>query len=118
MSSPIISQDQYEARMNEAIPAFSKQALLHKLGELYPQLNQAQLGQLVNRVLRWRNGAQPDRLADLKPYEFGHSTEHVLANIAQAQQDIGVAVSGLGIDVLEDNAVDMIQWTNHGYIRP
>lgn len=108
-----------QAEMDMAIPEFSKQAMKEKLGELYPNLPEGQLGQLVNRVMRWTTGAHEDRMADITSggYDFGHDSELVLTNIALAQQDIGAAVVGLGIDILEDDSTKMIQWSN-GYIKP
>lgn len=100
----------WQQQVEEATPKFVDAALSHRLKELFPQITDEQLPKIVAIVHEdMRSELDTGMMDKLAAFDLGER-ESVQQQVFQMQWAIGGAISGLGIDILEPDAVDQIIW--------
>lgn len=103
-------QSELEKKQNEAVVRFVEEALTKRTKELFPQISDADLPKVVEIIHNdMRTNANP-KLRGVGLQEYGLQDSASIAKIANMQGSITAAIVGLGSDVMEPGAVDLIMW--------
>lgn len=100
-----------DAQMDDAIPKFIDEALKIRIAQLFPHLSTLDQNTLADTVHNYMKADGDSKNFQISLLQLKIADVTDLINIGNMAHDIQIAISGMGIAIMEPDSVKQIFWS-------